>query len=163
MANVTITPEQRDALLFAIKDERAVARDLAQDEAAPRQHDRYVAQWAPTMAALEDDLADDGCEIRSVPRQALVDFLQHRAKEMLGAGLSGDYLCLWHTAVTLLDVLGHREIDGSIYVGMSCHCPECKRRVALWASLEVAAEAAASDEELAELGREYRRALDGVA
>ncbi len=150
---LTVTPDQRDALLSECDDDVACSETESYWAAVRRM---------PVVTALVDDLvlpsAEGRYEVSNVPRDAFISYLEHALMNALQApaGTQGPFLRTWHACVTLLGELGH-EIDGSIYKQITCHCAECewnRERDERW---DVRYAAAENDEERAAAMEDFRR------
>jgi hypothetical protein len=121
-ASITVTSEQRDALLYECDDNVGFADD--------KEPNPYSVRMMPVITALVDDLALSDAEglyeISSVPRAELIQFLEHALVCALGTGMEPPFLRIWYTCMTLLADLGY-EIEGSVYSGIACHCEDCAR------------------------------------
>lgn len=125
---LTITEAQRDGLLALC--------DLDTKDALDDTRDADVDM--ATISRVVDDLtlpnADGTYALRSLPRDVLIDFLEHQMAWVLECSLDRDLLRAWHASIELFRQLGH-TVEGSIYDEIVCHCPVCRReaeRLAEW-------------------------------
>lgn len=144
---LVVTPDQRDALIYACDETVEFALDL--DEPV-----WSAIRLMPVVEKLADDLilanANGDYEIRSPTRDELISFLEHRVVLSLDSGMEQWYLRVWHTCVTLLAALGH-EPEGSVYEKIVCGCPQCQQ----WARLNARLQDCDSDEERVALYERY--------
>ena len=113
--SLTLNQDQRDALLYE-------SDDAVQLDCLPTW---YVPVVRETSSRLINDLVlPDGAgnyHVKSVEREPLIAFLEHA---LLVAQQTAAGLRIWHTCLTLLERLGY-ELEGSIYDGIDCRCPNC--------------------------------------
>jgi hypothetical protein len=119
---LTVTPEQRDALLHECDDNIGFADD--------KEPNPYSVRMMPVITALVDDLtlpdAEGLYEISSVARPELIQFLKHAQMCALETGMEPPFRRTWYTCMTLLADLGY-ELEGSIYSGITCDCVDCAK------------------------------------
>jgi hypothetical protein len=148
---LSITQEQRDALLLACDDR---VRYVIAAESKP---EMPALGSMPIVEALADDLiladADGRYEIRSLDREDLIAFLEHELQSALEYGTQDELLRIWHTCVTLLDQLGH-EVEGSIYDRIVCGCAACERDRERCSKFEARTAGITDDDEMIEICRE---------
>lgn len=108
---LTITEAQRDGLLALCDLDTKDALDDAS-------HNVDMA----TVSRVVDDLtlpnADGTYALRSLPRDVLIDFLEHQMAWVLECALDRDLLRAWHACIELFRQLGH-EVEGRSTTGSS--------------------------------------------